>query len=83
MQKVDLAEGLLPPNSSRPLTHAEVGAKYDGVIPYSHAQPYYRVASAEDELPSAELQASEKRARSLSDLLRTPAPESRSLLAVF
>lgn len=28
------------------LTHAEVQTLYGGVIPYSHAQPYYRIASA-------------------------------------
>ncbi|KAK4703612.1 tRNA-dihydrouridine synthase 1, partial [Phenoliferia sp. Uapishka_3] len=68
--KADLAAGLLPPNSHRPLTHAEAIADFNGVVPYSHAQPYYRVAAAEESsvlVDSTELQVSEKRARSPTD----------------
>lgn len=63
LRQVDLADGSLPADSHRPLTHAEVTNNYAGVIPYSHAQPYLRVMSAEPvaELPEDKIQA--KRAR--------------------
>ncbi|SGY16639.1 BQ5605_C012g06935 [Microbotryum silenes-dioicae] len=47
--QADLVEGHLPPNSFRPLTHAEVQATYGGVVPYSHAQPYLRVTKPEED----------------------------------
>ncbi|GAA5931621.1 hypothetical protein JCM1841_004729 [Sporobolomyces salmonicolor] len=46
--KADLAEGLLPADSNRPLTHAEVETLYGGDIPYSHCQPYLRVTKPEN-----------------------------------
>lgn len=46
-RQADLANGLLPANTNRPLTHAEVLRDFAGVIPYSHAQPYLRVQSVD------------------------------------
>ncbi|BGP14849.1 tRNA dihydrouridine synthase [Rhodosporidiobolus nylandii] len=62
----DLAAGALPPSSNRPLTHAEVQSLYDGVIPYSHCQPYLRVSkpvegTEEKELRSVDGEAKRKR----------------------
>ncbi|KAL8279907.1 hypothetical protein RQP46_007757 [Phenoliferia psychrophenolica] len=80
--QADLAEGLLPPNSYRPLSHAEVTASFGGVIPYSHCQPYFRVAAAEEDAASAPLasndeRVSEKRARSPTDLLQDEAEDPK------
>ncbi|GAA5986901.1 hypothetical protein JCM11641_006586 [Rhodosporidiobolus odoratus] len=41
--KNDLADGSLPSGSNRPLTHPDVVTLYNGIIPYSHCQPYLRV----------------------------------------
>lgn len=60
--QVDLADGHLPANSFRPLTHAEVVKDFGGVIPYSHAQPYFRIAA--DEPVAAPSIADRKRALS-------------------
>ncbi|GJN87643.1 hypothetical protein Rhopal_000598-T1 [Rhodotorula paludigena] len=64
--KADRAAGLLPPDSNRPLTHAEVQTLFGGVIPYSHCQPYLRVtkpqdAKNEDELFKVDGEAKRKR----------------------
>ncbi|GAA5874031.1 hypothetical protein JCM1840_006124 [Sporobolomyces johnsonii] len=64
--KADLAAGLLPADSNRPLTHAEVETLYSGVIPYSHCQPYLRVtkpesAQEEEQLKQVDNDAKRKR----------------------
>ncbi|GAA5837128.1 hypothetical protein JCM11251_005261 [Rhodosporidiobolus azoricus] len=64
--KLDYSAGLLPPNSNRPLTHAEVVSSFDGVVPYSHVQPYLRVTkplegSEEEKLKSVDGEAKRKR----------------------
>ncbi|GAA6034437.1 hypothetical protein JCM8097_002724 [Rhodosporidiobolus ruineniae] len=41
--KADREANLLPASSNRPFTHPEVVALFDGVVPYSHCQPYLRV----------------------------------------
>ncbi|GAA6052050.1 hypothetical protein JCM3770_002340 [Rhodotorula araucariae] len=65
--KEDYAAGLLPPDSNRPLTHAEVVELFGGVVPYSHCQPYLRVtkpadAGEETALRGADGEAKRKRA---------------------
>ncbi|KAK4053568.1 tRNA dihydrouridine synthase [Microbotryomycetes sp. JL201] len=57
--KGDRERGDLPTDSNKPLTSQEVAEKYGGNIPFSHAQPYMRVVSAEE--PAEAM--SDKRAR--------------------
>ncbi|KAM0751505.1 FMN-linked oxidoreductase [Meredithblackwellia eburnea MCA 4105] len=72
--KADLEAGDLPPSSHRPLSHEEVQKLFNGVIPYSHSQPYFRVAALDDSATSATVDAAiptaaEKRGRSPTDFL--------------
>ncbi|BGP06936.1 tRNA dihydrouridine synthase [Rhodotorula toruloides] len=64
--KMDRASGLLPPDTNRPLTHPEVLTLFNGVVPYSHCQPYLRVTKPvegkeEDELKKVDGEAKRKR----------------------
>lgn len=69
--KADRAGGLLPADSNRPLTHAEVQTLFGGVIPYSHSQPYLRVtqpAGSKEELELKAVDDAAKRKREVEEL---------------
>ncbi|GEM06607.1 tRNA-dihydrouridine synthase 1 [Rhodotorula toruloides] len=64
--KADRQAGLLPPDTNRPLTHPEVQTLFNGVVPYSHCQPYLRVTNPtegreEHELKKVDGEAKRKR----------------------
>ncbi|BGP38863.1 tRNA dihydrouridine synthase [Rhodotorula kratochvilovae] len=61
--KEDYASGLLPPDSNRPLTHAEVQTLFGGVVPYSHCQPYLRVTKPLEPGEEAELRKADGEAK--------------------
>ncbi|GAA5975423.1 hypothetical protein JCM10908_005158 [Rhodotorula pacifica] len=69
--KADREAGLLPADSNRPLTHAEVQTLFGGVIPYSHCQPYLRVtmpAGSKEELELKAVDDAAKRKREVDEL---------------
>ena len=61
--QADFAAGLLPPDSNRPLTHAEVVSLYGGVVPYTHCQPYLRVSKPAEPAEEAQLRAADGEAK--------------------
>lgn len=72
--RADLETGRLPAGSLRPLTHAEVVAKFDKVIPYSHAQPYLRVPQVDGATTIAEIADPAKRPH--ADVASSPKAEA-------
>lgn len=77
--QMDRASGLLPPDTNRPLTHPEVLTLFNGVVPYSHCQPYLRVTKPvegkeEDELKKVDGEAKRKRDAEEGLVIGTCAP---------
>lgn len=69
--QADRTAGLLPADTNRPLTLAEVQTLFGGQIPYSHCQPYFRVtnpASTKEELELKMVDDAAKRKREVEEL---------------